>query len=267
MIAKPVCRLILLAALLLGTGLSVSLSAQNRKAKKHTFTLVLDPGHGGKDAGACGNGGKEKNINLAVALEVMRLVKAELPEIKVLATRTDDRFIGLSERARFANRNNADLFISIHTNSAENRSAKGIETYILGLHRSDDNLRVAMKENQSILLEDNYREKYQSFDPSSTESYIIFDFIQKKHLDQSLSAATYVQQALVPTGNSDRGVRQAGFLVIRETAMPSILIELGFISNKADAGYLLSSAGQKQMAKAIARGISRYYTNWKKAGK
>lgn len=245
--------LMFVAALVMSFG---SLVAQPRK----TFTLVIDPGHGGRDAGACRNGGMEKNINLSVSLEVARLIKQEYPEVRVLMTRNSDRFLGLMERARFANRNKADLFISIHTNSAEGSSAQGAETFVLGLHRSADNLRVAMKENESILLEDNYQEKYQGFDPNSTESYIIFDLMQNVNLQQSISVASDVQKSLVAIGRPNRGVRQAGFLVIRETAMPAILIELGFISNRAESRYLLSSLGQKELAKAIATGFGKFYS-------
>lgn len=225
---------------------------------RKSFTLVLDPGHGGKDGGACANGGKEKNINLQVALEVRRLINRDYPGVKVLMTRDRDVFVGLQERARFANRNKADLFLSIHTNSA-GRSAQGIETYVLGLRRANDNMRVAMRENQSILLEDDYSVKYQGFDPNSTESYIIFEMMQNVHLKQSIEVAQYVQNSFSTLGRINRSVRQDVFLVLRETAMPAILVELGFISNPSEAEFLLSDRGQKELAQCIARGFGKYY--------
>lgn len=226
------------------------------------FCVVLDAGHGGHDAGAIGHGGREKDINLQVTMKVGALIKERYPAVKVLYTRTNDTFIGLQQRAAFANRNKADLFISIHTNSATSRSARGTETYVLGLWRTEDNLRVAMRENQSIMLEENYQEKYQGFDPKSSESYIIFELMQNRHLDQSISIANKVQTAFKSTALPNRGVRQAGFLVIRETAMPSILIELGFISNSQDAAYLLSNMGQQQLADAITKGFGSYYSTY-----
>lgn len=238
---------------------SFSLSAQKRGSK--SFTLVLDPGHGGKDAGACANKGKEKDINLAVALEVKRLLKEQFPEVKVMMTRSTDVFIGLRERTQFANRNKADLFISIHTNSAPSRTAQGIETYVLGLgdSRMEANLRVAMRENESILLEDNYSVKYQGFDPSSTESYIMFEMMQNLHLAQSIEIADLVQKAFKELQRPNRSVRQAGFLVLRETAMPAILIELGFITHPEEAAYMLGTHGQTQLARSIVKGFAKYY--------
>ncbi len=225
-------------------------------AKKDSFVLVLDAGHGGKDTGAVGNGGREKDINLKVALATGEIIKKRYPEVKVLYTRSDDTFIGLQQRANFANRNKANLFMSVHTNSAQSSSAAGTETYVLGLWRTEDNLRVAMKENESILLEDNYERTYQGFDPSSSESYIMFEMMQNVHQDKSIRLAQAVQGKLAKLPTSDRGVRQAGFLVIRETAMPSILIEVGFISNKKEAEFLLSSDGQNRLAQAIADGFA-----------
>lgn len=234
-------------------------------AKKDSFVLVLDAGHGGKDTGAVGNGGREKDINLKVALATGEIIKKRYPEVKVLYTRSDDTFIGLQQRANFANRNKANLFMSVHTNSAQSSSAAGTETYVLGLWRTEDNLRVAMKENESILLEDNYERTYQGFDPSSSESYIMFEMMQNVHQDKSIRLAQAVQGKLAKLPTSDRGVRQAGFLVIRETAMPSILIEVGFISNKKEAEFLLSSDGQNRLAQAIADGFASYYEAYNKS--
>ena len=234
-------------------------------AKKNSFVLVLDAGHGGKDTGAVGNGGREKDINLKVALATGEIIKKRYPEVKVLYTRSDDTFIGLQQRANFANRNKANLFMSVHTNSAQSSSAAGTETYVLGLWRTEDNLRVAMKENESILLEDNYERTYQGFDPSSSESYIMFEMMQNVHQDKSIRLAQAVQGKLAKLPTSNRGVRQAGFLVIRETAMPSILIEVGFISNKKEAEFLLSSDGQNRLAQAIADGFASYYEAYNKS--
>lgn len=254
-------RLLLLVSLTLTycTFQAFAQKSNKRKTKDNTFVLVLDPGHGGKDTGAVGNGGREKDINLKVALRAGKLIQSQFPNVKVLYTRNNDTFIGLQQRATFANRNKANLFISIHTNSAKSTSASGTETYVLGLWRNEDNLRVAMKENESILLEDNYERTYQGFDPSSSESYIMFEMMQNAHLDKSIRIAQSIQSKLAQLPSPNRGVRQAGFLVIRETAMPSILIELGFISNRQEAEFLLSTQGQERIAKAIVDGFSNYY--------
>lgn len=254
-------RLCCLLLLIGGVG-ATSLWAQ--RGGKNRFTVVIDPGHGGKDAGAVAHGGKEKDINLAVGLRVGEMISKRFPNVKVLYTRKDDTFIGLQQRANFANKNKADLFMSIHTNSAKS-SASGVETYVLGLWRNEDNLRVAMKENESILLEENYERTYQGFDPSSSESYIMFELLQNKHFDQSIKIAKAVQDQLGATSLINRGVRQAGFLVIRETAMPSILIELGFISNRNEAAFLLSQRGQQTLSNAIVEGFSNYYKAYNKS--
>ncbi|MBB6276191.1 N-acetylmuramoyl-L-alanine amidase family protein [Porphyromonas circumdentaria] len=252
-----------LLLLLIGEFASPSLLFAQRKGK-NKFTVVIDPGHGGKDAGAVAHGGREKDINLAVGLRVGEMISKRFPNVKVLYTRTTDVFIGLQQRANFANKNKADLFMSIHTNSAKS-SASGVETYVLGLWRNEDNLRVAMKENESILLEENYERTYKGFDPSSSESYIMFELLQNKHLDQSIEIAKAVQDQLGATSLINRGVRQAGFLVIRETAMPSILIELGFISNRNEAAFLLSQRGQQTLANAIVEGFGNYYKAYNKS--
>lgn len=230
--------------------------------KKKSFTVVIDAGHGGKDTGAIANRVREKDVNLGVALHVRNIIQRQYPEVRVIMTRSDDTFIGLQQRANIANRNKADLFISIHSNSASSSAASGAETYVLGLWRTEDNLRVAMKENKSILLEKDYQVTYQGFDPSSTESYIIFEMLQNRHLDQSINLAQSVQNQLSRLPLDNRGVRQAGFLVIREIAMPGILIELGFLSNLRDARYLSSSTGQRNLAQAIVNGFGKYYEDF-----
>ena len=174
-------------------------------------------------------------------------------------TRSTDEFIGLRQRANFANKKKANLFISIHTNSAKNKSASGTETYVLGLRRANDNLEISKRENQVILLEKNYKETYEGFDPNSTESYIIFEFMQNAHLNTSIEVASEVQRSFVKLRRGNRSVRQDAFLVLRETSMPSLLIELGFITNEAESEYLASQSGQQELAQGIAEGFSRYY--------
>lgn len=223
------------------------------------FVVVLDPGHGGKDPGAISKGVKEKVINLAVALRVRDNIRKKYPKVKVIMTRSSDKFIPLIERANIANRNHADLFISIHANSADNSSAKGVETYVLGLKRTEDNLRVAMRENQVIELEENFEEVYHGFDPNSVESYIQFELMKDLNRDESIFAARCIQNNLKKLPLTDRDVRQDVFLVIREIAMPGILIELGFITNSSDRTYLKSSNGQQRLADAITKGFGEYY--------
>lgn len=232
----------------------LSASAGNKK-----FVLVLDAGHGGKDSGAVCRGVKEKDINLAVTKMVKEKINASFPDVKVVMTRSTDCFIPLNQRARIANQNNADLFISIHTNSAKSSSASGTETYVLGLWRTEDNLRVAMRENQVIELEENYEVTYQGFDPNSVESYIQFELMKDKNLDRSIEVARFVQSNLATLSMPNRDVRQAGFLVIREISMPGILIELGFVSNSGDRAILSSREGQNKLATAITKGFGQYY--------
>jgi N-acetylmuramoyl-L-alanine amidase len=216
------------------------------------FTIVIDAGHGGKDTGAPGATINEKVINLSVALKLGNLISENQDNVKVIYTRKTDRFIGLDERANIANRNKADLFISIHANGIKNAShVSGTETFTLGLARSDENLEVAMRENSAILLEDNYQQKYEDFDPNSTESYIIFEFMQNKHMEQSISLASEIQKAFKGAKRSDRGVKQAGLLVLRKISMPGVLVELGFMTNPAEERFMKSVDGQNKLAKAI----------------
>ena len=238
-------------------------------AQHPTFVLVIDPGHGGHDPGAVGSVAKEKNINLAVALEVGKLIEKEHSDVKIFYTRKTDKYLALDERATFANNNKADLFISIHTNSAKNKAAYGAETFTLGLAKSEANMAVAMRENSVMLLEEDYKTKYKGFDPTSVDSYIMFEFMQDKYIDQSLEFATFTQEQFTNyCKRRDRGVRQAGFLVLHQTAAPSVLIELGFISNKEEEKYLNSKDGQLKMAAAISKAFSTYKHNHdKKSGK
>lgn len=229
------------------------------QAKEKTFTVVIDAGHGGKDPGARGSSINEKAINLAVALRLGSLISEKHDDVKVIYTRKTDVFIELDERANIANRNKADLFISIHTNAVKRGSSvSGTETYTLGLARTDENLEVAMRENSAILLEDNYLQKYEGFDPTSSESYIIFEFMQNKHMEQSISLASEVQKCFASAKRNNRGVRQAGFLVLRKTSMPSILVELGYISNPAEERFMRTKEGQNKLAAAIYNAFTKY---------
>ena len=228
----------------------------------HAFTVVLDAGHGGNDAGAVGAFSKEKNINLKYTLELGDLIKKNHPDVKVIYTRNKDVFVNLNERARIANRAKADLFISIHTNASKNKSANGMETFTLGVSRSKENMEVAMLENSVILLEDDYEKKYEGFDPNSTDSYIMFEFMKDQYMDRSISCADLIQQNMINASKrNNRGVRQAGFLVLRATTMPSILIELGFISNKEEEKFLNNSDNQTKICKAIYQAFTDYKHN------
>lgn len=228
------------------------------RAVEKTFTVVIDAGHGGKDPGAMGTTMKEKDINLSVSLKLGKIITDKHPDVEVVYTRKTDKFIDLNVRADIANKNKADLFISIHTNAIARKTVKGTETYTLGLARSDENLEVAMRENSAILLEDDYMQKYEGFDPKSTESYIIFEFMQNRHMEQSVSFASEIQKGFVKMKRTDRGVRQAGFLVLRKTSMPSVLIELGYISNREEENYMKSATGQKQLTDVIYGAFSKY---------
>ena len=230
-------------------------SANNR------FTLVIDAGHGGHDAGALGTMSKEKDINLSVALAFGRYVERNQPDVRVVYTRKTDVFIPLKERANIANRANADLFISVHTNALPaGKIARGFETYTLGMHRAKDNLDVAMRENSVISMEKGYQQTYQGFDPRSSESYIIFEFIQGKNMERSVELARLIQKSVCTGANRpNKGVHQAGFLVLRETSMPGCLIELGFITTP-DEEQLLNSANRVD---DIARGIYQAFAQYK----
>ncbi len=222
-------------------------------------TVVIDAGHGGKDTGALGKVTTEKTLNLAVALKLGAYIEENLPDVKVIYTRKTDKFVELSERAAIANRNNADVFISIHCNSTETpNSAYGAETFVMGESKNEKNLAVAKKENASILLEDN-TDAYDNFDPNSTEAYILFSLSQSLYQSQSLDLAGKVQNQLTQkVGRHDRGVQQAGFLVLWKTSMPSILVELGFINNTKEEQFLNSEKGQTQMALALYRAFEEY---------
>lgn len=224
------------------------------------FVVVIDAGHGGHDPGAIGKISKEKNINLNVALKLGKQIQKSCPDVKVVYTRTRDVFIPLNRRAEIANDAKADLFISVHTNAlANNRTAKGASTWTLGLAKSDANLEVAKRENSVILYESDYKTRYAGFNPNSAESYIIFEFMQDKYMSQSVHLASLVQKHFRNTCRRvDRGVHQAGFLVLKASAMPSILVELGFISTPEEERYLNSDAGTTTLANGIFHAFLAY---------
>ena len=221
------------------------------------FTVVIDPGHGGKDPGAVGKIGREKDINLKVALMLGEMITTNHKDVNVVYTRKTDKYVTLKQRPAIANEADGDLFISIHTNASESRSASGPETFTLGLSKSDANFEVAKRENSVLLLENDH-ESYQGFDPTSPESYIMFEFMQSKYIDQSVEFAYYTQKEFVAQKRLDRGVRQAIFWVLHQVKMPSILIELGFITNSNEEQYLISFDGQNAYAKSIYNAFKKY---------
>ena len=230
------------------------------QAESRDFIVVIDPGHGGRDPGAIGKRGKEKNINLNVALKLGKLIQNNCKDVSIVYTREKDTFVGLDRRAQIANNAKADLFISIHTNSvARGRTVRGTETYTLGLHRTDENLEVAKKENAVILIENDYEQRYAGFNPNSSESYIIFEFLQDKNMEKSVQLATLIQRQFKTTAKRiDKGVHQAGFLVLRESTMPGVLVELGYISTPDEERYLLTESGTDALAQSIYRAFIKY---------
>ena len=223
------------------------------------YTLVLDAGHGGKDPGAVGKFSQEKDLNLKLVLAVGKQINEQYPDVNVVYTRSTDVFIPLQKRADIANKANADLFISIHTNSAEKKEPRGVETFILGTDRMEANLDVAMRENAVMKLESDYQTTYQGFDPNSIDSYIMFELMQNSYMDQSLRMAEQVQQRFVGHLNrADRGVRQAAFWVLLKTACPSILFEMGFISNPEEERFMNEPASIAQMANALVNAFGAY---------
>jgi len=243
----------IIIVLLLSTFSQNTIAQNNKK-----FKVVLDAGHGGKDPGAQKFGLNEKNVALDVSLLVGKMLNKNR-DIDHIFTRDKDVFIGLRERAEVANKSKADLFISIHANAVANSRPYGTETFVLGLHRNQDNLEIAMRENKVIELEENYQEKYDGFDPKSPESYIGFSIMQEEYLDQSILLASKIQDNFTKKlKRHNRGVKQAGFLVLRETYMPSVLVELGFLTNRNENVFLKSKNGQKKLAEQIYNAIIDY---------
>lgn len=239
---------------LMGLFIFTPLTAQDSK-----FTVVIDAGHGGHDPGAMGSFSREKDINLAIVLDLGALIEQNFKDVKVIYTRKTDKYLTLQERADVVNDHHADLFICIHTNSSTSPAAFGTETFTLGLAKSKANLDVAMRENSVILLEEDYRSKYKGFDPKSVDSYIMFEFMQDKYIDKSVEFSSAIQKQFVSyCGRADHGVRQAGFWVLHRSACPSVLVEVGFISNPAEERFLISDQGQKQMATAVYNAFVDY---------
>ena len=227
-----------------------------------SFTVVIDAGHGGHDTGAVGLKMKvqEKNLNLTVAKQLAEKIRTNYPEVKVVLTRDSDVFLPLQQRADIANKHHADLFISIHTNAAENRNAQGAETFILGTERMEDNLDVAMRENAVMKLEED-QTVYQGFDPNSIESYILFELMQNQYMDHSLQFAELVQNQFVGTlQRANRGVRQAAFWVLLKSACPSVLVEMGFLSNAEEEKWLASAEGKTGIVNGIFDAFQKFYT-------
>lgn len=247
-------KIVLAVLFLITQGLVVA--AQNKK-----FTLVIDAGHGGHDAGALGASSKEKNINLNVALAFGNYVERNCPDVKVVYTRKTDAFVTLHERANIANRHKADLFVSIHTNALPaGKQARGLETYTLGMNRANENFDVAKRENAVILYEKDYEQHYEGFDPNSSESYIMFEFMQDKNMAQSVDLAKMVQKRACSSANrQNKGVKQAGFLVLRETSMPSCLIELGFITTPQEEQQL----NTRECIDALGYGIFQAFVDYR----
>ncbi len=240
------------------TTLTFFLRRSYSQVNSSDFVVVIDAGHGGHDSGNTGNGFLEKKIALQTSIQIGNYIKSN-SDIKVIYTRSKDRFVKLSERAAIANRSDADLFISIHCDAFTSSKVFGAGTFVLGLHRNADNLRIAQKENSVIFLEENYQSNYEGFDPNNPESVISLVLMQETYLEQSIEAANTIQKSFVTNLNrKDRTVKQAGFQVLRETYMPSVLVELGFLTNKKEGTYLNSKKGQKEMSETIAIGIINY---------
>ena len=233
-------------------------------------TVVIDAGHGGHDPGTNGKKFKEKDIALSIALKVGKYIEKYVEGVKVVYTRTDDNYIALDERAAIANKSKADLFISVHVNSIPNNFTHGTETWVMGLHKTESNFEVAKRENSVIMLDENYEERYEGFDPNSPESYILFSLTQDDYLLSSLNMAKKVEdQFKKRVGRNSRGVKQAGFVVLYKTAMPSVLVETGFITNEKEEDYLGSDQGQDLIASGIYRAFKEYKfdvesTSWQK---
>lgn len=246
----------------------VSTSKPLNPIRSEVKTIVIDAGHGGHDPGALGNGAREKDVALQIALKLGKIMGDSLKDVRLVYTRKSDHFVELWERASIANKNNADLFISIHCNANASEHAHGSETYVMGLHKSDGNLDVSKRENSAILMEENYREneQYMGYDPNSPETHIILSLFQSAFREQSLQLANKVQQHIQKNNIlKNRGVKEAGFLVLWKTSMPSVLIETGFITNQSDKDYLNSDAGQAKMARSIFRAVKEYKHNYEKS--
>ena len=236
------------------------MSFEAKKVKTYKIRkVVIDAGHGGKDSGTVGTFSKEKDITLSIALKLGQIIKQNIKDVEVIYTRKTDVFIPLAKRAEIANKNNADLFISIHCNGGAKHSVKGTETFVMGVHSSDENLEVAKRENSVILLENDYKKRYEGFDPSSLDSHILFSMFVNSYMDNSLNFAQKIEnQFSKRVGRKTRGVKQAGFVVLWQTSMPSVLVEVGFLSNKGEEKYLNDPLGKTYIASGIYRAFKEY---------
>ena len=221
--------------------------------------VVIDAGHGGKDPGNSGKHAKEKDIALKISLKLGQYIEKNMPDVKVIYTRKDDRYLALDERAEIANKHKADLFICIHANSHTTSKAYGTETFAMGMHVDDRNLEVAKRENSVILMDENYEERYEGFNPNSPESYILFTLTQSAYQESSLKFASKVESQFKDrVGRQSRGVKQAGFVVLWRTTMPSVLIETGFLTNSTEEKFLAGEEGQELIASGIYRAFKEY---------
>ena len=256
------CTSFCLAPSLIAVSLIImlfSISARADEPEKNQWVVVLDAGHGGRDPGALGRKTREKDITLAITLKTGKYIEELIEGVEVIYTRDKDEFIELYKRAEIANKAKADVFISIHCNGYRDARIRGSETFVMGIHKDQGNLEVAMKENSVITLEEDYTTRYQGYDPNSSESFIIFSLMQNIYLEQSLNFANYIQdQFRNRVGLNDRGVKQAGLLVLWQTTMPSVLVEAGFITNNQDEKFLMSKQGQDYIASAIFRAFRDY---------
>ena len=252
-------RVIYCFLVLMGCFLSGSVLALDETDFFGVKVVCIDAGHGGHDGGCQGPNSSEKDVALAIALKLGKHIEENFKDVKVIYTRKTDVYLKLWERAAIANKAKADLFICIHANAAENKAALGTETFVMGLHKTEANLKVAKRENSAILLEDDYKTKYSDFDPNSPESYIVLTMRQNAFIEQSLNFAAKIQTQFTDrVGRKNRGVKQAGFLVLHQTSMPSVLIETGFLTNKEEEKFLTSNIGQDYMASAVYRAFKAY---------
>lgn len=236
-----------------------SFSSLEKRNPFKVRTIVIDAGHGGHDPGTHGKTAREKDVALKVALQLGKVIRKYMPEVKVIYTRTTDKFIELHDRAGLANKNQADLFISIHCNAISNPSIYGTETYTLGLHKSEDNLDVAKRENSVILQEKNHEEKYEGFDPNSPMAHILLANYQSAYIENSLLLASHIENQFQKRVNrKSRGVKQAGFIVLWKTSMPSVLVEIGYLTNQTEERYLTKPENQEYIASGIFRAFREY---------
>lgn len=247
-----------LKTLLIAITLLISSSIAKPTPPK-SFTVVIDAGHGGHDPGTRGKKVKEKDIALKIAMKLGTYIEKGLLDVKVIYTRKNDRYLALDERADIANKNKADLFICIHANAIVSTKAYGTETYVMGLSKENGNFEIAKRENSVILLDENHEERYEGFDPSSPESYILFSLTQSAYQENSLKFAQKVEEQFKnKVGRTSRGVKQAGFMVLWLTTMPSVLIETGFLSYPKEEDFLMSDKGQDLIASGIFRALKEY---------